>query len=300
MSVVSARAQRALDAAVTVARAHGVRVDEPEVLADGQNVVVRLGPAPVVARVASMTTLLRPDSVRTFGREVALAGALAAAGADVVPPSDELPPGPHVQDGVTLSFWRHVDIHPLEPTPADVGRAFGELHAALAEVPDHLLLPGRPLDTPLDDLATFVDRAAGLGADPAQADRIPDLLAALAPRLAGEPTTLHGDTHPGNLLATAAGWTWTDLEDCSRGPRGWDLACLRLTRRMDGRAAVDASPFPLSDDELAPFLWLRALHLSAWWHVAAAREPEYLSEAQERLAAAVELVGRGLGSARQQ
>jgi hypothetical protein len=300
VSGTTARAQRALDAAITVARAHGVRVDEPEVLSDRQNVVVRLGPAPVVARVASMTTLIRPDSARTFGREVALAGALVAAGAPVVPPSEELPPGPHVHDGTTLSFWRHVDIDPLEPTPADVGRAFGELHAALAGVPDHLLLPGRPLDTPLDDLAAFVDRAAGLGADPAQVDRLPDLLEALEPRLAGEPTSLHGDTHPGNLLATAAGWTWTDLEDCSRGPLGWDLACLRLTRRMDGRAAVDATPFPLSDDELAPFLWLRALHVGAWWHVVAAREREHLPEARDRLAAAVELVGRGLGSADQQ
>jgi formiminotetrahydrofolate cyclodeaminase len=41
--------------------------------------MVHLRPAPVVARVATLTPLLRPAVQRPFGREVALAGALAAA-----------------------------------------------------------------------------------------------------------------------------------------------------------------------------------------------------------------------------
>jgi aminoglycoside phosphotransferase (APT) family kinase protein len=99
--------------------------------------------------------------------------------------------------------------------------------------------------------------------------------------------TLHGDAHPGNLLLTRAGFRWTDLEDSSRGPRGWDLACLRTTRRLDGRAALDALPDPVTEDELAPFRWLRLLHAGAWWFVHAVRVPADLPEARAWLAAAV-------------
>jgi hypothetical protein len=123
---------------------------------------------------------------------------------------------------------------------------------------------------------------------------VTELTGRLRPLLDGELGVLHGDAHPGNLLATPAGWRWADLEDTSRGPRGWDVACLRATSRLDGRAAVDALPDPVSDAELAPFSWLRALHVGAWWFVHAARLPADLPTAQERLATAVERVSAGL------
>ncbi|WP_222192356.1 hypothetical protein [Modestobacter italicus] len=96
------------------------------------------------------------------------------------------------------------------------------------------------------------------------------------------------------LLVTGEGLRWTDLEDTSRGPRGWDLASLRATARLDGRAALDAMPDPVDDAELAPFLWLRKLYAGACWFVHAAREPAELPEARRRLAAAVGEVGAGL------
>jgi hypothetical protein len=101
---------------------------------------------------------------------------------------------------------------------------------------------------------------------------------------------LHGDTHPGNLLATPAGWRWTDLEDTCRGPRGWDLTCLRTTSRLDGRAALDALPEPPTDAEPAPFVHLRLLHAAAWWFVHAVRVPADLGAARRRLQAAVDRV----------
>ena len=85
------------------------------------------------------------------------------------------------------------------------------------------------------------------------------------------------------------------LEDASRGPRGWDLACLRTTQRLDDRAAVDTLPEPMSEEELAPFVWLRRLHAGAWWSVHAAREPADRPAAVQRLTAAVEEVGAALG-----
>jgi hypothetical protein len=290
------RVTPARTAALAVAGAHGLAVGDAAVLHDGVNVVVHLRPAPVVARVATLTPLLRPAVGRHFGREVALAGALAAAGAPVVPPSDLLPPGPHRHRGLTLSFWRYTEVLPEPPTPAQAGAALGDLQAALADVEPGW--DGDPLDTPLDDLAVFLDRGAELGADPALVERVGKLIRCLRPRLVGEAGYLHGDAHPGNLLCTRQGWRWADLEDTSRGPRGWDLACLRATSRLDGRAAVAAVPHPMSDEELAPFVLLRRLHGAAWWFVHAVRVPADLPEARNRLAAAVEEVSAGLAARR--
>ncbi|SDC48118.1 Phosphotransferase enzyme family protein [Geodermatophilus telluris] len=257
---MSTRADRAAATASAVAATHGVRVREPRVLHDGVNAVVHLAPAPVVARVATLTPLLRRDPRRPAGREVALGAALTAAGAAVVAPSDLLPPGPHEHGGLVLTFWRHVEVLPRAPGPAEVAAALADLHAALRDV----RTTGTPLDTPLDDLAAFSEHAGEWGVPAAVRAQVAQRVARLRPRLAGGPgQVLHGDAHPGNLLATPDGWRWTDLEDTCAGPVAWDLACLRLTSRLDGRAALDAMGGP-ADAELAPWLELRRLHREAW------------------------------------
>src|ERR1700738_4604717 len=48
----------ALRAAEQVAQAHGITVSQTEVVADGSNLLVHLGPAPLLARVATTTALL--------------------------------------------------------------------------------------------------------------------------------------------------------------------------------------------------------------------------------------------------
>jgi Phosphotransferase enzyme family len=308
---VSTRAERAAAAAASLARRWGVPADDAVVLHDGMNAVVHLRPAPVVARVATLTPLLR-DGDRAFAREVALAGALAAAGAPVVPPSDLLPPGPHAAGGQTVSFWRFAEVLPDRPSAGDAGRALAALHEVLAGIDPGW--DGAPLDTPLEDLARFGERGAALGADPALARRVAELAGELAPELGGElgpglggelgpglggpATALHGDAHPGNLLATPQGWRWADLEDTCRGPRAWDLACLRATSRLDGRAALDAVPGAPDDAELAPWLDLRRLHGAAWWFVHAVRVPADLPVAHERLRGAVERVSASLAGRR--
>jgi hypothetical protein len=285
---VGDRVGGAVAAAVSVAGAHGLTVGDPVVLHDGVNVVVHLRPAPVVARVATLTPLLRPVIGRPFAREVALARALAGAGAPVVPPSDLLPPGPHRHAGLTLSFWRHTEVLPERPGPAATAGALTQLHEALADVDPGW--DGDVLDTPLDDLSVFARRGADLGAAGDLVARAAGLADLLRPALTGPVGPLHGDAHPGNLLATPAGWRWTDLEDTCRGPRGWDLACLRTTSRLDGRAALDALPEPPTEAELAPFVHLRLLHGAAWWFVHAVRVPADLGTAGERLRAAVDRV----------
>jgi hypothetical protein len=285
------RRGRALAAAVAVAADHGIAATDPLVLHDGVNAVVHLRPAPVVARVATLTPLLR-DGDRSFRREVALAAALDGAGAAVIAPSDLLPPGPHERDGLVLSFWRHVEVLPERPSPVDAGRSLAALQEVLAGVDPGW--DGEPLDTPLEDLAAFARRGPAFGADPSLATRAGELAAALRGHLAPDTCVLHGDAHPGNLLATPSGWVWADLEDTCRGPRAWDLAVLRWTRQLDGRAAMGALADPPSDADLEPYRRLRLLHGAAWWFVHAVRVPEDLPTARQRLAAAVAEVSAGL------
>ncbi len=277
------RVAAAVEAARAVAAAHGLRT-EPRVLQDGINVVLRLAPAPVVARVATLTRLLRHDGLVSFGREVSLAGALASAAAPVVPPSDLLPPGPHRHGDTVLSFWTYVTVLPDQPGPAETAAALTELHDHLVEQP----LAGTPLDTPIQDLETFLAGPERWDVAEGDVDALAHRLERLRPRLDGEVRALHGDAHPGNLLATPNGWRWTDLEDTCTGQLAWDLACLRTTSRFDGRAALDALPNAPSDAELAPWVELRRLHAATWSVVYASAHPEQAGPARERLAAALD------------
>ncbi|MFQ1003571.1 phosphotransferase family protein [Modestobacter sp. SSW1-42] len=285
--------RRAVAAAVAVARAHGLGVDDPVVLADGINLVVHLRPAPVVARVATYLPLVRPDPARAQRRDLLLAAALTSAGAPVLRPTDLLPPGPHPHDGFSTAFWQWVEVLPEQPTADVAGRTLADLLAVLGTVDPGW--SGGPLDTPFDDLAGFVEHGVGLGAPTDLVTRTAELTARLRPLVTGDVQPLHGDAHPGNLLRTPAGWVWADLEDTALGPRAWDVACLRHTRRLDGRAAVDAMPDPMTDEELRPFLLLRRLHTTAWWFPHAARVPADLPLAHTRLAEAVAEVGAALG-----
>jgi Ser/Thr protein kinase RdoA (MazF antagonist) len=154
-----------------------------------------------------------------------------------------------------------VEVLPARPTAREAGSALVRLHEVLAGVP---VPPTPALDTPLDDLAAFAAGGTAWDVPSALLDELAGRLEALRPLLSGQVRQLHGDPHPGNLLATPAGWLWGDLEDTCAGPLEWDLACLRSTRRLDGRAALDAFPGAPADDELAPWLELRRLHGAVW------------------------------------
>jgi hypothetical protein len=253
--------EQASRAAVEVAAAHGVRCAEPVVLWDGSNVLVRLAPAPIVARVATLTGLVRSDVDVTLAKDVAVAGWLAGRGVPVVSPSGELPAGPHrSSDGRTITFWTYVP-HDRDHVwrPDEVGPLLADLHAALRTYPGDLP------STPPIEVTAVTDVLRRLGAlDPLTESEIPDLLADAARVTAGftgTPVPLHGDAHPGNLMHTGAGPVWTDFEDAWRGPIGWDLACLELTRRLDGRAAVASYP---GVRDSRPFLAGRRLEGLIW------------------------------------
>ena len=133
--------RRAVAAAVAVAREHGLRVDDPVVLNDRFSVQVHLAPVPVVAGISTWTATIRPGIADWLARKVAVTDHLEAVGAPVVGNSRELPPGPHVRDGLTMTFteWAPPDAD-RTPDAADCVAMLPDLHAALATYPGELPL----------------------------------------------------------------------------------------------------------------------------------------------------------------
>ncbi|MEU9891568.1 aminoglycoside phosphotransferase family protein [Sphaerisporangium sp. NPDC051011] len=264
-------AEAAVAAAVSIAVRHGVRVTEPVILKDSFNLRVHLRPAPIVARVPTVTALGRLRPVEALAREVAVVSYLASRGAPVVPPSDLLPPGPFERDGYAVSFWSYAEHDPgARPDAAVAGRLLAELHDALRGYPGGLPYLGPALD----ETAHLLDRLGPMpGAGAETLAELRDDLGRVTAELSamdGPTQALHGDAHPGNLLATPAGWRWIDFEETCAGSAGWDLACLRGTRRLDGRAALRAYGADPDGAELRPFLRARRLQ-GALWMLAKAR-----------------------------
>ncbi|NIH85052.1 phosphotransferase [Amycolatopsis granulosa] len=259
----------AVAAAVEVGNRFHLPTEFPEVLATRSNVLVRLGA--IVARVPATTLVARPEVHRSLAREVALSSFLETRDAPVVPPFES--PGPHVAGGLPVTLWRFTRHDPDHVfAPAVVAWSLAELHAALREFPDELAAPG-----PLAEVRCWVERLAL----PAElADEVAAIAAAL-PAASGRP--LHGDAHPGNVLATASGPRWIDFEDAWAGPVAWDLACLAASPRPDGRAAAAAYPHGPDPDELAPWVRLRELFAVCWRFVVARRFPDRLPDAHAGL-----------------
>jgi Ser/Thr protein kinase RdoA (MazF antagonist) len=308
---------------VAIARELGLPSDSPELLSSRGNVLVHLAPAPVVARVATLTGLTRREPGAWLAREVAAAAHLARVGAPVMAPTTLADPGPHRHDGLPVSLWALVPgqapdppRNPGPPSPAEVGRALARLHQAGAGFPGEL-----PLLAPLNELIIEGldilrrQRAIPPAALRTIAARHAEFQARLAEYLASpdadEVPVLHGDAHPGNVMTTASGPVWIDLEETCRGPRAFDLAVLALTYTQrqdrsptgsgqasfrlgaspDAAAALDAyareAGVPRPDpDVLALFAQGRELEAIVWICAMAQHYPaRYRAQAQARLAA---------------
>ena len=192
--------------ALGVARKLGIRCDRAVVLAEGMNAVVHLRPSPLVARVTRVAHLVRP--VEALAGVVAMARALRGL---VVPPSDQVDPGPHVEGGRYVTFWAHVEGVPA--TPAEAGSSLRALHQAARRY--DLSLRGFDPRPEALRITNLVGGEAGAVLR-AAAERMN------RPGLTEQP--VHGDAHLGNVLA---GGLWLDLDEACAGPPEWDLACLR-------------------------------------------------------------------------
>jgi hypothetical protein len=191
------------------------------VLRDAWHILVHLRPAPVVARVSTGLPFPEGPDQQDLVRELAVAGHAARAGAAVIPPSDEVDPGPHERDGHIVTFWRYVAPHP-DPDAAEAGRALRVIHEALVDCDVELPPMTRPRE--MDAMLSLL---------PASEDR--DVLrdaASFALDVDGQ--ALHGDAHLWNCVGSPSGPLWHDFETACYGPREYDLAALVVSARVEG------------------------------------------------------------------
>jgi hypothetical protein len=234
--------------------------DDAVRLPASSNVLVHLKPAPVVARVMTATADLHDDVERWLERELAVAAFAAGQGDLVVAPSDLLPPGPHEHDGLWMTMWEYVvhDAHAPPPGPRELGRSLRRLHAALAGFPGDL--------APLSDIRDWL---AGLLDGLQDADELRARLDALTPTVFESPLpaqAIHGDASMSNLLRTAGGLVWNDLEDVCTGPVAWDVAGLVLRRDAAFREEFLAAYGDPGVEDLEPFVAAHALYEVIWRH----------------------------------
>jgi hypothetical protein len=263
---------RALAAALEVAGTHGLRCTEPAVLRDRANLMVHLQPAPVVARIATTTALVRPAAAEFLARDLAVATFLVSRGAPVVPPSREILAGPHSCDGFAMTFWEFIPHDPnYQTTSAEVGPLLKQLHAVLKNYPGELPYLN-PVLGEMPHFLAYLERAGELDPSDLALLRRSSQRTALALRDPTSPVqALHGDAHKANLLKTGRGLLWTDFEDACSGPVAWDTACFSRTAPEGVEAALANYELAPSLEELKPYLGARNLQGVLWSAVVASR-----------------------------
>ena len=213
----ASEASRAVAAAMSTASSLDLIVDDAIALHDSNRLTLRLLPCDVVARVAPVA-----HQVAQF--EVELAQRLAESGCPVATLEPRVAPRVYERDGFVVTLWTYYEpVTSREASPADYAYALERLHAGM-----------RKLDVPTPHFTDRVESAQQLVASrdrsPALADADRDLLGDTLRRLrrvigeSGGEQLLHGEPHPGNMLATKNGLLFIDLETCCRGPVEFDLA----------------------------------------------------------------------------
>jgi hypothetical protein len=216
--VEATEGSRAVAAAVSTVAGLGLWVEHVGVLQDSNKLTLRLLPCDVLARVA-------PAAEQVARFEIELAQGLTEAGSPVAALEPRVEPRVYERDGFVITLWTYYEPAPLPSvSPADYADALERLHAGM-----------RTLDVPAPHFTDRVEEAQHLVASPdrtpALADADRQLLGttlARQRRVIGErgaaEQLLHGEPHPGNLLATTIGPLFIDLETCCRGPVEFDLA----------------------------------------------------------------------------
>jgi aminoglycoside phosphotransferase (APT) family kinase protein len=209
---------RAVGAAKSLASALGLRVDDAMVLHNSNKLAVRLAPCNVFARVA-------PLAHQDLRFEVELAQRLAEIGSPVAALEPRVEPRVYQRDGFAVTLWRYYEsVTPPDVSPADYASALERLHAGL-----RTLKVASPHFT--DRVAEAQQLVASRDLTPALGDADRELLIAalrerrraISDRAAPE-QLVHGEPHPGNVLATQNGPLFIDFETCCRGPVEFDLA----------------------------------------------------------------------------
>jgi hypothetical protein len=201
---------------MSIASSLGLTVDEATVLHNSNKLTLRLLPGDVLARVAPVT-----DQVAQF--EVDLARQLAAAGCPVAALDPRVEPRVYERDGFLVTLWTYYEQSATAIPPADYADALQRLHFGMRKV---------EFATPhfTDRVDSALQLVSSRELTPTLADPDRELLGSTLRRLRrvigerGDEQVLHGEPHPGNVLATKHGPVFIDLETCCRGPVEFDLA----------------------------------------------------------------------------
>lgn len=221
MTMETAELERAVEAARSVAAASGLRADGAVVVNNSNRIAVHLTPCDVLARVAPVADQARAEF------EVSVARHLAETDAPVAGLDPRAEPVVHLHEGFAVTLWAYYEAAPpAEITPTDYAHALAGLHVSLRE-----------MDLHAPHFSDRVAEARRLVADPEQTPDLVDadrellgttltvLGAAVSESKHGSgDQLLHGEPHPGNVLATRKGLLFIDLETCCRGPIEFDLA----------------------------------------------------------------------------
>ena len=273
----------------TRALAHELGVEaKPAIVADKSNLVLRLAPHPIIARVAMATSLVRVG-MAWLRREVEINRFLADHGCSVTRPATGMPAGPFERHGLVISFWDEERIVAERAEPHAAGAALRQAHRALARY-DRAALPvwGNVEE------ARQVFARARFFTEPElrRMQRVwekVDEIVASAPSRTASFQAVHGDAHIGNVLATARGPVWTDWEDAFVGPVEWDIASLRSKAELFGeeREDIDAMTEAYGGDydvDLARDLGLvRNVQVISWLAIFAERHPDLLARMRLRI-----------------
>jgi hypothetical protein len=210
-------AARAMKAAKAIAATLGLRADDAVVLNDSNILTLRLLPCDVLARVV-------PAAHQSAQFEIDIAWRLAESGCPVAVLDPRVEPRVYDRDGFDITLWTYyAPVSAEELPPAEYADALERLHAGM-----------RSLDIPTPHFTDRVEEAQQILADrdvspelgePDRrllAETLRDLRSVIAGR--GKEQILHGEPHPGNLLATAEGPLFIDFETCCRGPVEFDIA----------------------------------------------------------------------------
>ncbi len=268
--------RREVATALELAQEHGARCERPFVLNEGFNLLLGLPPHPIVARIPLAVAEIR-DPLENARVEIAFAAELAQAGIAAIRPSALIPAGPHLRNGVVVSFWELEQTDSRPPDAKAAGRSLRRIHDLDPERM-RFLPPFRPLRELESLLEQIAARRLLQATDLALLDEERSRLASLLPERLDE-RPLHGDAHFYNIMESARGTIWIDLEDGCLGPIEWDLAALQTAARKLGqdlpwREAIAAYGRAPNADLLELMVDLRGVYVTAWHALGAATIPE--------------------------
>ncbi len=274
------RAEEAIDAVTSAATGAGLSAHDATVVRVGENGVVLLPSAGVLARVV-------PRAVKCSNprREIEVAVWLASRQVPVVHPAR---PEPIIVGQYVVSLWEYLP----DSRPADLvtlARCLRRVHAVA--VPPDLL----PYLSPFDKFDERLE--AGTGLDVRDRIFLCQFRDDLSVRWATTKFTLgeavlHGDAHMENLLVTADGReAFVDLETVCVGPPEWDLTLTALYYECGWFSATEYVEFVQTygfDVRLSPS-WpvlrlIRMLRMTLWLAQSADNDPQRQRQLRHRIA----------------